>query len=91
MNRSVRGRERVPDRFPRGGNMTQLVAIPMLLGSLGFQELLLIFLIVLVIFGSTKLPALGRGLGEGIRNFKRGLKTDDPPALEERRADDKVG
>ena len=71
--------------------MTQLQAIPLLLGSLGFQELLLIFLIVLVIFGSTKLPALGRGLGEGIRNFKRGIKSDEPPALEERRADDKVG
>ncbi len=58
--------------------MTQLQAIPLLLGSLGFQELLLIFLIVLVIFGSTKLPALGRGLGEGIRNFKRGIKSDEP-------------
>ena len=71
--------------------MIQLHAIPLLLGSLGFQELLLIFLIVLVIFGSTKLPALGRGLGEGIRNFKRGLKGDEPAALEDRRADDKVG
>jgi sec-independent protein translocase protein TatA len=71
--------------------MTQLQAIPLLLGSLGFQELLLIFLIVLVIFGSTKLPALGRGLGEGIRNFKRGIKSDEPAAIEERRADDKVG
>jgi sec-independent protein translocase protein TatA len=72
-------------------HMTSLHAIPLFLGSLGFQELLLIFLIVLVIFGSTKLPALGRGLGEGIRNFKRGLKSDEPPALEDRRADDKVG
>lgn len=72
--------------------MTSLLAIPLFLGSLGFQELLLIFLIVLVIFGSTKLPALGRGLGEGIRNFKRGLKSDEqPPALEDRRADDKIG
>ena len=71
--------------------MTQLMAIPVLLGSLGFQELLLIFLIVLVIFGSTKLPALGRGLGEGIRNFKKGIKNDEPAALEERRADDKIG
>ena len=60
--------------------MTQLMAIPLLLGSLGFQELLLIFLIVLVIFGSTKLPALGRGLGEGIRNFKKGIKSDEPAA-----------
>jgi len=70
--------------------MTSLHATPLLIGPLGFQELLLIFLIVLVIFGATKLPALGRGLGEGIRNFKRGLKSDEPPALEDRRPDDKL-
>lgn len=40
----------------------------------GFQELLIILLIVLVIFGASKLPQLGRGLGEGIRNFRKGLK-----------------
>ena len=43
----------------------------------GIQELVLIFLIVLVLFGATRLPQLGRGLGEGISNFKRGLKGDD--------------
>jgi sec-independent protein translocase protein TatA len=43
----------------------------------GIQELILIFLIVLVLFGATRLPQLGRGLGEGISNFKRGLKGDD--------------
>ena len=42
----------------------------------GFQELLIIFLIVVLIFGASKLPQLGRGLGEGIRNFKKGLKDD---------------
>jgi sec-independent protein translocase protein TatA len=42
--------------------------------SLGFQELLILFLIILVIFGASKLPKLGRGLGEGISNFKKGLK-----------------
>ena len=46
----------------------------------GFQELLIIFLIILVIFGASKLPQLGRGLGEGIRNFKKGLKNDDKEA-----------
>lgn len=43
----------------------------------GFQELLIILLIVLVIFGASKLPQLGRGLGEGIRNFRKGLKDGD--------------
>ena len=45
--------------------------------SFGFQELLLILLIVIVLFGATKLPQLGRGIGEGIKNFRRGLKSDD--------------
>jgi sec-independent protein translocase protein TatA len=51
--------------------------------SFGFQELLIIFLIVIVLFGASKLPQLGRGIGEGIKNFKRGLKNDDdddPPS-----------
>jgi sec-independent protein translocase protein TatA len=41
----------------------------------GFQELLIILLIVIIIFGASKLPQLGKGLGEGIRNFKKGLKS----------------
>ena len=46
-----------------------------MLGSLGLPELLVIFLIVLVIFGAGKLPQLGKGLGEGIKNFKNSVKT----------------
>ena len=47
--------------------------------GLGFQELVVIFLIVVVLFGATRLPQLGKGLGEGISNFKKGLKGDDEP------------
>ena len=43
----------------------------------GVQELIVIFLIVVVLFGASRLPQLGRGLGEGISNFKRGLKSAD--------------
>ncbi len=43
----------------------------------GFQELLIILLIVIIIFGASKLPQLGKGLGEGIRNFKKGLKSSN--------------
>jgi len=46
-------------------------------GSLGFPELLLILVIVLVVFGAGNLPKLGRGLGEGISNFRQGLKGDE--------------
>ena len=43
-------------------------------GSLGVPELLLILLIVIIIFGAGKLPQLGKGLGEGIKNFRSSLK-----------------
>jgi len=43
----------------------------------GVQELIVIFLIVVVLFGASRLPQLGRGLGEGISNFKKGLKSAD--------------
>jgi len=48
-----------------------------MIGGLGVQELLVIFLILVLLFGASKLPQIGRGIGEGIRNFKSGLKTDD--------------
>lgn len=45
------------------------------MGNLGLGELVIILLIVVVIFGASRLPQLGKGLGEGIRNFKDSLKT----------------
>jgi sec-independent protein translocase protein TatA len=39
--------------------------------GLGIQELIVIFLIVMVLFGAKKLPEIGKGLGKGIREFKR--------------------
>jgi sec-independent protein translocase protein TatA len=47
-------------------------------GRLGVPELLIIFLIVLVIFGATRLPQLGKGLGQGLKNFKDSVKPDEP-------------
>ncbi len=47
-------------------------------GTIGLPELLVIFLIILVIFGAGKLPQLGKGIGEGIRNFRSALKGDEP-------------
>lgn len=43
-------------------------------GSLGIPELLIILLIVVIIFGASKLPQLGRGIGEGIKNFRESLR-----------------
>ena len=48
-----------------------------MLGSFGFPELLIILVIVVVLFGVNKLPRLGKGLGEGIRNFKDSIKSPE--------------
>ena len=45
--------------------------------GLGFPEMLLIFIIIVLIFGTSRLPELGKGIGEGIKNFKKSLR-DEP-------------
>ena len=49
-------------------------------GSLGMGELLIILVIVVIIFGVNKIPQLGKGLGEGIKNFKSALKSGEEEA-----------
>ena len=51
--------------------------VPMTLagiGGLGSGELLVVLLIVLVVFGAGKLPAVGNSLGEAIKNFKKSMQ-----------------
>jgi len=45
--------------------------------NIGFQELLIILLIAVILFGGRKIPEIGKGLGEGIKQFKNALKGDD--------------
>lgn len=47
------------------------------IGGLGPTELLLIFGIIIVLFGGSKLPLLGKSLGEGINNFKKSFKDNE--------------
>ena len=62
-----------------------------MLGNLGFSEIMILLLVVLLVFGARRLPEIGQSLGKGIREFKRSLSdtaeavsggTDDraPPA-----------
>ncbi len=51
-----------------------------LFGPIGMPEMLIILAIVILIFGANRLPELGKGIGQGIKNFKSGMKqesTDD--------------
>ncbi|MEW6067453.1 MAG: twin-arginine translocase TatA/TatE family subunit [Nitrospirota bacterium] len=45
--------------------------------GLGMQELVIILIIVLVLFGATRLPEIGRGIGQAIRNFKKATSEPD--------------
>ena len=46
-------------------------------GGLGFQELILIVLIILLLFGAKKIPELMKGLGKGVKSFKDGVNGVD--------------
>lgn len=48
-----------------------------ILGPLGLPELIIILVIVLLLFGSTKIPQIMRGMGQGIGEFKKGIKEGD--------------
>ena len=45
--------------------------------NIGFPELIIVLVIVMLVFGGSRLPAMGEGLGKAIRNLKRGLNSDD--------------
>ena len=61
---------------------TLLIGLP-LLGVPGMWEWIVIGLAIMLLFGASKLPKLGRGLGEGIRNFKKGIKGELGGELED--------
>ena len=50
------------------------------MGSIGPGELLIVALIALLLFGAGSIADIGKGLGQGIKNFKQGLKDEDEPA-----------
>ena len=58
-------------------------------GSLGIWEILLIVVVIALLFGGKKLPELGKGLGQGIKNFKNAVKGTDADKDEDKSKDEK--
>jgi sec-independent protein translocase protein TatA len=65
------------------------------MGNLGFTEIMMILVVVLLLFGAKRLPEVGASIGKGIREFKRSLtdtqdaitRTEDPASLPPRHID----
>jgi len=48
-----------------------------LFGPIGLPEMLIILVIIVLIFGASRLPEIGKGIGQGIKNFKSNVKDTD--------------
>ena len=57
------------------------------MGSIGAPELIVIALIALLLFGAGRIADIGKGLGQGIKNFKQGLKEADDVGKDAKKAD----
>jgi sec-independent protein translocase protein TatA len=51
---------------------------------LGMPELVIILIIIFFLFGAKRLPEMGKGIGQGIKNFKKSMKNDDDDDHEKR-------
>ena len=56
-----------------------------LFGPIGLPEMLIILVIIVLIFGASRLPEIGKGLGQGIKNFKGSVKDTTDDAQKEHR------
>ena len=50
------------------------------MGAMGIEKLVIVLLIVLVLFGGSKIPEMMRGLGQGMKEFKKATRDEDEPA-----------
>ena len=53
-----------------------------MLGNLGFTEIAILVLILVLFFGAKRIPEIGASSGKGIKEFKRGLKDNEAPPVE---------
>lgn len=56
--------------------------------GLGMPEILIVLVIIVILFGARRIPEVAKGLGEGIRHFKTGMRGDDPRELDDRKPRD---
>jgi len=59
------------------------------MGNMGFTEILLILLVVVLLFGGRKIPELMKGLGQGMKEFKKASQVDDDDKQKENKKDPK--
>lgn len=58
------------------------------MGDIGFSEILLILLVVVLLFGGRKIPELMKGLGQGMREFKKASRMDDEAEKKEEKPEE---
>lgn len=51
------------------------------MGGMGIEKLVIVLLIVLVLFGGSKIPEMMRGLGQGMKEFKKATRDEDEPTV----------
>ena len=61
------------------------------MGNIGVTEILIIALVALLLFGAGRIADIGKGLGQGIKNFKQGIKEADEIGADKKPADDANG
>lgn len=53
------------------------------MGNIGLVEILLVLLVIVLLFGGRKIPELMKGIGQGMKEFKKASKLDDDPGKRE--------
>ena len=61
------------------------------MGNIGVTEILIIALVALLLFGAGRIADIGKGLGQGIKNFKQGIKEADEIGADKKPSDDANG
>jgi sec-independent protein translocase protein TatA len=61
------------------------------MGDIGVTEILLILVVVVLLFGGRKIPELMKGIGEGMKEFKKASRIDDEPVNKQEKTEEEVG